>query len=308
MFYLQSTANQLTSDGIGAIVQNELICSTLANYFDVTYTFPGFKGINHYQLFGGNVTDFTNDITKFFNFTENIPTNQPKFVVCDTLKINDFVTKCKLSYKDHPGDVVMQVSSRQLNRYYDGNVKSFEKLAQESCSKLKDRIVFDDALKYFEHDVINVAFHIRSLVYTDTDPSKQREYYTEKNKQYYITVLKNVIDCLNASTKKYKIHIYTSSKTNQFEYLSDLLQDKATIKFHHDEMPLTSLYHMIDSNVLIMANSSFSRLAHMYGKPITLVRNTFWHSTFSDNTLMIDSSGNFNKDSLLSSINSLLSL
>jgi len=65
------------------------------------------------------------------------------------------------------------------------------------------------------------------------------------------------------------------------------------VTLHLDEHPLTSLYHMIKSDIRVMSNSSMSYLAALYSQGLSIARDNFPHKTL--NTVYTDYEGNFDK-------------
>ena len=94
-------------------------------------------------------------------------------------------------------------------------------------------------------------------------------------------------------------HIYSRSQTpgdlTQFEEFNKL---GLPIKFHIDEHPLTSLYHLIKSDVKVLSNSSFSYISSIYGEGVSIARTNFHHK-IPDNVIYSEYDGSFD-ESLLS--------
>ena len=97
----------------------------------------------------------------------------------------------------------------------------------------------------------------------------------------------------------YKRQIYSRSQTpgdlTQFEEFTKL---GLPIKFHIDEHPLTSLYHLIKSDVKVLSNSSFSYISSIYGEGVSIARTNFHHK-IPDNVIYSEYDGSFD-ESLLS--------
>jgi len=71
------------------------------------------------------------------------------------------------------------------------------------------------------------------------------------------------------------------------------LHENHTISFHIEEYPIISLYYMINSDVLVMANSSFSWISHLYGNhELVCMKQGFNHPMYSLNLKEIDKNGN----------------
>ena len=85
-----------------------------------------------------------------------------------------------------------------------------------------------------------------------------------------------------------EFHIYSQGDESQFETFLNLGWN---VTLHLDEHPLTSLYHMIKSDIRVMSNSSMSYLSSLYGQGLSIARDNFPHATL--NTVYSDLEGNF---------------
>ena len=68
---------------------------------------------------------------------------------------------------------------------------------------------------------------------------------------------------------------------------------------HIEEYPTISVYHMANADVLVMANSSLSYIAHLYGKCFTIARDSFYHKLYETTSVRADSTGAFDTRKLL---------
>ena len=93
-------------------------------------------------------------------------------------------------------------------------------------------------------------------------------------------------------------HIYSRSQTpgdlSQFEAFTKL---GLPIKFHIDEHPLISLYHLIQSDVKVLSNSSFSYMSALYGDGLNIVRDNFF-CKLPYNAVYTDYDGNFDESQI----------
>ena len=69
------------------------------------------------------------------------------------------------------------------------------------------------------------------------------------------------------------------------------------IKFHIDDLPLISLYHLIHSDIKVLSNSSFSFISAIYGDALAMARDTFHHK-IPENIIYSDYDGNFDESIL----------
>jgi hypothetical protein len=121
--------------------------------------------------------------------------------------------------------------------------------------------------KYFKNNKKNIAIHIRKFTKTDNCTITNREYFTEARKNIYL----NYIEQLD--NENHMFHIYSQGTEEEFEFLK-----KENVILHIEENPLISLYHIINADFLITANSSFSYIAHLLGTHEKCFgRSNFWH-------------------------------
>ena len=141
------------------------------------------------------------------------------------------------------------------------------------CEELRFKINIPEDEIYFKKEETNIAFHIR--VYTQTDCCKDpnREYFNDSKIESTVNKLKNIDSLIDMPNKIY--HIYSQGNSSDFEFLKDT---NLNIVLHIEEYPTISLYHMINADVLITANSSFSYISHILGNhKLLFVRDTFFH-------------------------------
>ena len=147
-------------------------------------------------------------------------------------------------------------------------------------NELGKNIKLDNSLKYFNKDKQNIAIHIRKYTQTDCDLNPRRELFDKSKENYYI----DLINQLNNNNNEF--HIFSQGKEENFNFLK-----KDNVVLHIEEHPLTSLYHMINTDVLVTANSSLSYVAHLLGNhKQCFVRDTFFHR-WKPNSIYIKNKG-----------------
>ena len=291
--YLFHNADGLSTEGIGAIAQYQIHTYTLSKLLGVEFASTDFVNIQHYQ---GNSTQdkFGKDITKFFNFPNKVNLNNKDIVSFESIdqKLIDFVNQNKTKK-----DLFVEVKKKDIMKFADKNYKLWGSLVKE----LSPCISFDSDRYYFDDDKLNISLHVRNFITgRDNDTSPSREYFSkDKRVDYYTNLLKkfNSIFSKNNKTKSLKkeYHIYSRSEVpddmSQFECFTEL---ELPIKFHINEHPLISLYHLIKSDIRVVSNSSFSYLAALYGDGISIVRDNFHHK-IPNNVIYSDYNGNFDE-------------
>ena len=297
--YIFNRADGKQTEGIGAVAQCQIHTYTLSKMLNVGYVSTNFKNLQHYQEHSTQ-EKFCEDVTKFFNF----PNSQAIESVDDSVYFErvdqNFVDFVKNNQKDD--DLYVEIGNIDLMRIADNNYQIWEPFIKE----LSPLVFFDQDKYYYDDEKLNIALHITNFIEgRDNDRSLSREQFVQGNKkeQYYINLLQKFDQIFNKDSKtgslEKEYHIYSRSQTpgdlTQFESFTKL---GLPIKFHIDEHPLTSLYHLIKSDVKVLSNSSFSYISAIYGEGVSIARTNFHHK-IPDNVIYSEYDGTFD-ESLLS--------
>ena len=297
--YIFNRADGKQTEGIGAVAQCQIHTYTLSKMLNVGYLSTNFKNLQHYQEHSTQ-EKFCEDVTKFFNF----PNSQAIESVDDSVYFErvdqNFIDFVKKNQKDD--DLYVEIGNIDLMRIADNNYQIWKPFIKE----LSSLVFFDQDKYYYDDEKLNIALHITNFIEgRDNDRSLSREQFVQGNKkeQYYINLLKKFDKIFNQNNKtgslKKEYHIYSRSQTpgdlTQFESFTKL---GLPIKFHIDEHPLTSLYHLIKSDVKVLSNSSFSYISAIYGEGVSIARTNFHHK-IPDNVIYSEYDGTFD-ESLLS--------
>ena len=297
--YIFNRADGKQTEGIGAVAQCQIHTYTLSKMLNVGYVSTNFKNLQHYQEHSTQ-EKFCEDVTKFFNF----PNSQAIESVDDSVYFErvdqNFVDFVKKNQKDD--DLYVEIGNIDLMRIADNNYQIWKPFIKE----LSPLVFFDQDKYYYDDEKLNIALHITNFIEgRDNDRSLSREQFVQGNKkeQYYINLLQKFDQIFNKDSKtgslEKEYHIYSRSQTpgdlTQFESFTKL---GLPIKFHIDEHPLTSLYHLIKSDVKVLSNSSFSYISAIYGEGVSIARTNFHHK-IPDNVIYSEYDGTFD-ESLLS--------
>ena len=296
MIYLFTKADGKQTEGIGAVAQCQIHTYTLSKMLGVSFASTKFENLQHYQEYDTQ-ENFSNDVTNFFNFPNQIepPSDAVKFDHVDQTFL-DFIEKNR-----NGDDIYVEISNKDLIRVAISNTEKWSSVIPD-LSKL---VSIDDSKKYFDEDKLNIALHITNFIEgRDNDRTAQREQFVQGNRKekYYIDLLQKFDDIFNKRGRTLFVdkeyHIYSRSQTpgdlSQFEAFTKL---GLPIKFHIDEHPLTSLYHLIQSDVKVLSNSSFSYMAALYGHGLNVVRDNFF-CKLPYNAVYTDYDGNFDESQI----------
>jgi len=296
MIYLFTRADGKQTEGIGAVAQCQIHTYTLSKMLGVGFASTKFENLQHYQEYDTQ-ENFSNQVTNFFNFPNQIepPSDVIKFENVDQTFL-DFIEKNK-----NGDDIYVEISNKDLIKVAISNTDKWSSVIPD-LSKL---VSIDDSKKYFDEDKLNISLHITNFIEgRDNDRTLQREQFEQGNRKekYYIDLLQKFDDILNRRGRTLFVdkeyHIYSRSQTpgdlSQFEAFTKL---GLPIKFHIDEHPLISLYHLIQSDVKVLSNSSFSYMSALYGDGLNIVRDNFF-CKLPYNAIYTDYDGNFDESQI----------
>lgn len=296
MIYLFTRADGKQTEGIGAVAQCQIHTYTLSKMLGVGFASTKFENLQHYQEYDTQ-ENFSNDVTNFFNFPNQIepPSDVVKFEHVDQTFL-DFIEKNR-----NGDDIYVEISNKDLIRVAISNTEKWSSVIPD-LSKL---VSIDDSKKYFDEDKLNISLHITNFIEgRDNDRTPQREQFEQGNRKekYYIDLLQKFDDIFNRRGRTLFVdkeyHIYSRSQTpgdlSQFEAFTKL---GLPIKFHIDEHPLISLYHLIQSDVKVLSNSSFSYMSALYGDGLNIVRDNFF-CKLPYNAVYTDYDGNFDESQI----------
>jgi hypothetical protein len=280
MIYLTTNSDGGNTEGIGAMAQYQIFCYCLARHLNVNYSFFGFKNLTHWQYYNVTQEKFETDVNKFFNFPNDIPSNIQDFEKVSISNIDQNIYNLINANRK----LMIDITPAALMKYGQANIQKIEK--NDWLKPLRSNIQIDSNLidSDYKEQSFNVALHIRKYTKTDCDPSPIRDLYDDSKKEYYINLTGSIYE--KYKHENLKIHIYAQGTEAEYIFLKS-----DHVKFHIEEYPLISLYHMIKSNVFVMANSSLSYIASLYRDNITYKKSNFYHETYSS-TKVLNQFGN----------------
>jgi len=291
MIYLSVNSNGNNTEGIGAMVQAQLLCYSITKMLNVGFYFSKFKNFTHYQHYNVSQEEFMNDVNNFFNFPLIDESKITKKINLDKLEKN-VIDDFRKNYQEDK-NLILEFDQKTIFRFFIHNNVIREAEKKSIIRSLKNNLILNKKLKKrFSKYEKNIAIHIRKYTNTDCCQSPKRDYFDESKQQYYI----NLLECLSILYKNNKttFRVYSQGSLNEYSFLNSvrLSSKKHKLSFHIDEHPLTSLFYMINSNVLVMANSSFSWISHLYGEhELVCVKEGFDHPMYSSNVKIISKNG-----------------
>lgn len=283
----QASINFGIKEGIGAIAQSQLLLYAICKKFNVLFYNSGFKNIGHSTYTNYSQDEWSDLFTKFFNFSTNKQIeNQISFS-----KIDDKFLLFVEDNRNNSEDILIYLNSESVLEY--GQSIIHEIYEEKYLIDIKYNFSFDS--NYFCRDFLNICLHIRNINPEDNSLQDFRELYNSKQIFKYINLIKHLKEvCEN---EKVKLHLHSQGDEKDFNELLNCQDKNFQIILHLNENPISDIYHMSYADLLIMANSSFSWIAHLLNYNVTLVRDNFWHATYP-NTLKLDYNYSFNTNKL----------
>jgi hypothetical protein len=271
--FLTTGSDGCNQEGIGALVQYQLITYHLSRLHNVGYHFTGFQNLQHFQYYCVEPNVFCKDVDELFN----LPTQDENAI---DRRLYGMSIESFADGLDSKDNVALMLPPGFLMQGYINRNNNIGIIEEKGYIKqLINNVYLHEQFRYFQPDDFNISLHIRRFTKTDCDPSPMRQLYDPSKNQEILENAKKIVS--KYRNRNPVLHVYAQGDESDFKFL-DAAADR--VKYHVEEYPIISLYHMIHSDVLIMSNSSFSYVAHLLGKPISYVRKDFYHPTYTHNT------------------------
>lgn len=277
--FLKTNVDGFDSEGIGSVVQWNLLLFCIAKDLGVNITVSPFKNIAHYNYNDYSSEDWSKSFTDFFRF--------PYLNEFD-LKLNfdgEYQDLCNFIKKnsDSKKNISVNIPTNFIVKYGQKNLLTY--FQKKYLKEIKKNFQIDK--NYFKENCINISLHIRSSNLNDVDFCLSRETF---GKHINSLKYKNLIFQLKTKHKNDEVclHIHSQGKSVDFEDIVEMKTKKFQIESHLNDHPTMDIYHMSNADYLIMANSSYSWICHLLNFNPTYVRDNFWHSMYP-NHIRLDS-------------------
>lgn len=287
--YLSTNTNGFNKEGIGSVIQWNLILYGICKKMKVNFYANKFINISHYQYNNVDKETWSNDYTDFFNIHK-----PQKFDIEYDFDggfddLNEFINENKKSEKN----VCVEVNKEFVIQ--NGFPILDEIFEKKYLKDIKDNLQYNKK-SYFDEQKVNVSLHLRSLNNCDVPTYPSMETYLVYKGSDDIN---NIFDILKEKfyDRHVCVYIHSQGKLNDFEDLVKFSNEKFEIILKLNEHPIDDIYHMSKSDVLIMSKSSYSWIAHLLNFNQTIVRDDFYQPTYP-NRIYLDSSYKFNPDNL----------
>jgi hypothetical protein len=279
--YLKTNSDGYGTEGIGAVVQYQLLLHAICKKLGVGFYSSPFKNIAHSSYNNCENQKWSSSFTNFFNFPIK-DDSEYNFLFS---KIDDEFFSFIENYKDTSSSILVYLEPECILEY--GQLIVDEIYKKKYLIDVKKNFIFND--NYFSDDKLNISLHIRCINPEDNSLQDFRELYNKNNLKYInlIKFIKKI--CIG---QKVDFHIHSQGDEKNFIEFLEYQEKDFQFKLHINDHPISDIYHMSHADLLIMANSSFSWISHLMNYNTSLVRDNFWHITYP-NTIKLDSNYSF---------------
>lgn len=287
--FLQTNTNGFDSEGIGSVIQWNLLLYGISKNLKVNFSAQPFSNISHYQYNNVSKEKWSEDFTKFFNLPCGHNFDIEYNFDGEYQDLSNFIDENKESQKN----ICVEVSKKFLIKEGFPLLDHF--FENQYLEEIKKNLVYKKET-YFDPTKYNISVHLRSLNNCDvpTYPSMET-YHVYKNSND----IKNIFDILKEKyyDKKVFVYIHSQGDENDFQDLVEFSTNKFQVVLKINEHPIDDIYHMSNSDLFIMSKSSYSWICHLLNSNQTIVRDDFYQPTYP-NRVLLDSNYKFNPDDL----------
>jgi predicted O-methyltransferase YrrM len=183
--------------------------------------------------------------------------------------INNLIINEMLIYDENNIDnknvIIRESNKSYLDKVLNNHHQLFKNLYNNYISKSKVK-------SYFDKSKINIAIHMRVFTKTDCDNIEIRELFSPNSVSD--NFISNIIKQLDSVIPNACFHIYFNG--GDVKNIEKYKKDNVIL---HCSTPLTEdLYHMITSDIFIMAKSALSSIVNYYHQGISIIREKYWHT------------------------------
>jgi hypothetical protein len=282
--FLETNTNGFGKEGIGSVVQWNILLYGIAKKLNVNFYAKPFVNISHYQYSNISKEKWSEDFTKFFNL--HVP---QKFGIEYNFSgkhqdLLNFIDENKHSDQN----ISVEVDKQFI---IDNGFPLIEEFYNNQYLKdLKDNIAYNNK-NYFSPKNFNISLHLRTLNSCDVPTYPDMETYLVYKQASHI---ENIFNLLKEKLNDRKTCVYVHSQGNvdTFSDLLELSDKNFEVILKLNEHPIDDIYHMSNADLLIMSKSSYSWVAHLLNFNQTLVRENFYQPTYP-NRIFLDSEYKF---------------
>lgn len=300
IFFTTSTDGSNT-EGIGSVCQHCVLLYGISRKFEVDCCFKKFTNIAHWQHSGMTNEDFSLKYTNFFNFP-TMPLFYEKINLKFDESLDEFI-KEKINSNDN---YVIEFNRKDIMSYGFNLIDFF--FEQKFFLELKNNFNYEGE-HLLQDNFLNIAIQIRRKNPTDLlniekwanskgawEQDNWREMYQTKKESHLFTNpesnffrYENLFKYLNQKHENIPIcyHIFSEGDEKDFELFNNLIKSNQKLVLHLNYHPVHDFYHSINSDFLVMANSSFSWLSGLFNFKIKMISKHFGQPNYP-NTIYLE--------------------
>lgn len=287
--FLKTNTNGFGEEGIGSVAQWNLVLYGICKKLEVNFFADPFVNISHYQYNNTTKEKWSEDFTKFFN----LHFSQKFDLEYDFSGKYQDLLEFVVENKDSEQNICVEVDKNFIIK--NGFPLINEIFENKYLENIKQNLVYSNKT-YFEKNIFNISLHLRSLNSCDVPTYPEMETYLVYKDSSHI---QNIFDILKEklSDKKVCVYVHSQGDENLFEDLVSLSEENFEVVLKLNEHPIDDMYHMMNSNLLVMSKSSYSWITHLLNFNQTLVREDFYQPTYP-NRIFLDSDYKFDPSEL----------
>ena len=279
---LRTNTDGWNQEGVGSICQWNILLAALAQDLGVEFCADPFSNLNHYQYNGFSSKDWSDLFTKFFNFKTRNASNK-------LIEYNGDINGLQNLINTSNEDLTINLSKQFIVNNCFSRITEFGDKGY--FTNIRNNLVFEDDV-YFDKNYLNISLHLRSTNPGDIPPDcpamETFGVWLGEDK------ICNLIDQLKQKYYNSKVSLYIHSQGDSEKF--SMVQNKSTEEFQVilklNELPTRDLYHMSYSDVLILARSSYSWIAHLLNDNLTIARDNF-HQPLKSGIIFLNSNYTF---------------
>jgi hypothetical protein len=272
-----------SSEGIGSVCQWNLLLNCLCQDLEIEFCADPFTNINHWQYNNMSCEEWSNMFTRFFNF-------KPRDNKITQVEFNgtiDELVRLKESSKE---DTVCRVSKQWVVENCLHRMDEF--YGKGYFSKIRDNLKYDDPVYFSNSPGTKISVHLRASNSADIPPN------VPSMETYGVWIGQGEICNLIENFKKVfynrrtTLYIHSQGDESNFDEIKSTETDKFKVELKLNRPAAEDLYHMSHADVLVLAKSSYSWMAHLLNPNASIARENY-HQPIREEVILIDQHYNF---------------
>lgn len=278
---LKTNTDGWNQEGVGSICQWNILLAALAQDLGVGFCADPFSNLNHYQYNGFSSKDWSDLFTKFFNFNQRNTNN--------IIDYNGDLGGLKNLISTIDENVTINLPKQFIVNSCFSRISEFG--SNGYFTNIRNNLKFEDEV-YFDSNYLNISLHLRSTNPGDIPPDcpamETFGVWLGEDK------ICNLIDRLKQKyyNEKVRLYIHSQGDTEKFSTVQNQSIENFEVILKLNELPTKDLYHMSYSDVLILARSSYSWIAHLLNENLTIARDNF-HQPLKSGIIFLNSNYTF---------------